>query len=120
LTIIDDDPRRLARPVEGGLDPRLAASGASGGTMTGDPRRLARPVEGGLDPRLAASGASGDRLATDPLRDAQVLAASIENLRALLQLERRLIENWDAKLYGNTTAGSAARRLVALKHADRR
>lgn len=80
-----------------------------------DPGQLALPDESGLATRLETPATRGDRLAIDPLRDAQVLAASIENLKALLRLERRLVEGWNAKLYENTTAGSAARRLMTLK-----
>ena len=60
-----------------------------------------------------------DRAAIDPLRDAQALAGMIENLKALLRRQHQLVEAWNATLYENSAAGSAARRLLALKQSDR-
>ncbi len=120
-TLIDEDPGQLALPDESRLEPRLEFSAPRGGTLIDeDPGRLALSHESGHDPRLDSRVTRGDRLAIDPLRDAHGLAASIENLKALLHRERRLVEEWNAKLYESTTAGSAARRLMALKHPDRR
>ncbi len=56
-----------------------------------------------------------DNHSVDPLRDAQSLCAKIESLKALLDLQRRQFENWETRLYGTAPAGTAARRLHALK-----
>jgi hypothetical protein len=61
-----------------------------------------------------------DNHSINPLRDAQSLCARIEGLKALLELQRRQVEAWETRLYGNAPAGTAARRLVALKQAGGR
>jgi hypothetical protein len=84
------------------------------------PEQLVRRDNTVCDPNLGPSRTRDDGLATDPLRDAQALAGMIENLKVLLDLERRLVQAWNAKLYDRTTAGSAAQRLMAVKQSDRR
>jgi hypothetical protein len=83
------------------------------------PEQLVRRDERGCDPRAGTSRARHDQLAIDPLRDAQALAGLVENLKALLSLERQLVDAWNATLYETSTAGTAARRLLALKQLDR-
>lgn len=51
----------------------------------------------------------------DLLQHTRELRCRIETLKALLSLQQRQFAAWDAKLYGSGPAGSAARRLIALK-----
>ncbi len=62
---------------------------------------------------------SESRSPVDPLQDARQLQAGIKTLRALLDLQLRQVERWNARLYEQTAGGSAAQRLVALKQAER-
>ena len=82
-------------------------------------KQLVRRDDRSCDPGAGPSRTRHDQLAIDPLRDAQALAGMIENLKALLNLERQLVDAWSATLYEKSTAGSAARRLLALKQSDR-
>ena len=63
---------------------------------------------------------SETRSPVDPLKDARALQASIDNLKALLNLQLRQVEQLNARLYEDTAGGSAARRLMAVKQAERR
>lgn len=51
----------------------------------------------------------------DPLQDALAIQARIKGLRALLELQRWQIEVLSSRLYAGDSAGTAARRLLALK-----
>jgi ribonuclease HI len=56
----------------------------------------------------------------DPLQDALELRAQIRGLKALLDLQRWQIEVLTDKLYSTEPAGTAARRLLALKQSEAR
>jgi hypothetical protein len=56
----------------------------------------------------------------DPLQDALELRARIRGLKALLDLQRWQIEVLTDKLYSSEPGGTAARRLLALKHSETR
>jgi hypothetical protein len=56
----------------------------------------------------------------DPLQDALELRAQIRGLKALLDLQRWQIEVLTDRLYSSEPGGTAARRLLALKHSESR
>lgn len=65
----------------------------------------------GRDGLMTASG-------PDPLKDALDLQERVRVLRALLELQRWQVEVLNKRLHPPTPAGIAARRLLAIKHAE--
>ena len=51
--------------------------------------------------------------------DVQDLCAHVSTLRALLQIQRECVTHLEDRLYPTTAAGAAARRLMAVKAAER-